>query len=488
MSLRRQFVLVLATFSVVLATIFGALTWRIARDALERELDRRLVQIPLALVMAGSFQARSVMSYGTDIDAEPYRNRLDSLLNFVDEAFIFDASVYDRTSGEAVFSPTNYVSADRAVSLGDTLYFLAQYEESVMEAVSRGTSTTDAFEGTDGRTYKYGFVRLDPEESAVLGVQIPADYLRPLASLSRSLFFATLAALAVAVLLSGVLARNIATPLERLSRVAIRIQRGHMDQEVIVERGDEVGRLSRAMERMRQGILERDEQLRLMLAQVAHEIRNPLGGLELFAAAAAETDDKEERIRLMSRVRGEVTALNEIIDDFLTFARPQPPESHATDLREAVRSAAELCRGEVTDIGLELTVELPERPLLAVADEDQVKRAVLNLLRNAIQAAESRVEVGAGEHGSEIEIRVADDGPGVKPELGSKIFEPFFTEKEKGAGLGLAIVRKFVESYGGRVEVGDGPAPSVGRGAEFRIYFPGLEEPPPEPRADDPGD
>ena len=100
---------------------------------------------------------------------------------------------------------------------------------------------------------------------------------------------------------------------------------------------------------MRQGILERDEQLRLMLAQVAHEIRNPLGGLELFASAAADTDDPVERRRLMDRVRSEVAALNAIIDDFLAFARPLSPTREAPDLREPLREAAELARAELRE-------------------------------------------------------------------------------------------------------------------------------------------
>ncbi len=102
-----------------------------------------------------------------------------------------------------------------------------------------------------------------------------------------------------AILLALFLARNVARPLERLSRVAQRIQRGRWSEPV----GEELRQLSRAMERMREGIVRRDEHLRLMLAQVAHEIRNPLGGLELFAAAVGDADSPEERDRLIGRIR-----------------------------------------------------------------------------------------------------------------------------------------------------------------------------------------
>ncbi|HSR42962.1 MAG TPA: HAMP domain-containing sensor histidine kinase, partial [Longimicrobiales bacterium] len=197
-------------------------------------------------------------------------------------------------------------------------------------------------------------------------------------------------------------------------------------------------------------------------------------------SAAADTADPEERTRLMNRVRGEVEALNRIIDDFLTFARPLQTEPHGSDLRDAVRSAAELAENELIREGCELEVDVPREPLMAVADRDQVKRAVLNLLHNAAQVA-GRVRVRAERSGTELLVRVTDDGPGVPEDLRERIFEPFITDKEKGAGLGLAIVRKVAEAHGGRVDVGDAEDAGFGSGAEFRLYLPGLEEPPTVP-------
>jgi len=118
---------------------------------------------------------------------------------------------------------------------------------------------------------------------------------------------------------------------------------------------------------------------------------------------------------------------------------------------------------------------LPKEPLLARADPDQIKRVVLNLMRNAA-AVSSRVAVSGEIVNGEVVLRVADDGPGVPEEMKSRIFEPFVTDKEQGAGLGLAIVRKVADAHGGRVEVGDAKESGLGRGAEFRVYLPGLED------------
>jgi len=247
-----------------------------------------------------------------------------------------------------------------------------------------------------------------------------------------------------------------------------------MDEPVLEEWGGELGRLSRAMERMRVGILHRDEQLRLMLAQVAHEIRNPLGGLELFASAAGESEDPEERVHLIRKVRDEITALNQIIDDFLTFARPLRPERELQDIRHPVKEAAELVQMEMKDSGGELTLAIPAHPLMARADPEHVKRVALNLIRNAAQAGK-KVEVRCEPYRGEVVLFVRDDGPGIPPELEDRIFEPFVTDKEQGAGLGLAIVKRVVEANGGRVELTTGERAS-GVGAEFRVYFQGGDE------------
>jgi signal transduction histidine kinase len=232
------------------------------------------------------------------------------------------------------------------------------------------------------------------------------------------------------------------------------------------------------MERMRVGIHRRDEQLRLMLAQVAHEIRNPLGGLELFAAAAADAKDPEERLHVLKKVRAEVLALNQIIDDFLVFARPMEPEVEAHDVSYPVREAVELIRPVVESEGGEVSLDLPKAPLMAHADPDHVKRLVLNLLRNASQAGQ-KVGVRAELLDGEVRISVRDNGPGVDPTVRERIFEPFVTDKAQGAGLGLAIVRRVAEVNGGRVELAEAGG-EYGEGAEFRVYFTNAEETPAE--------
>lgn len=472
MSIRRQFVLALAVFAVVLGGVFAVVSRSISSAALESELDRRLLWVAGATVAANAFQAGVATSFQPGDEGEgfwqAYQARLDSLIS---RGYVSGAWIFNGVEKRAL------VTAEPAdsIPIATPLRFLDPYDAHIRLALRDGTATSDVF-ALEGRRFKYGFVRMqDGGAVAVLGVLMPADFLVPLSRLSRSLLLGSAVAVLLAVGLGTALAAGIARPVEQLAKAAIRIQRGHLDRKVRLDRRDELGRLAQAMERMRNGILERDEQLRLMLAQVAHEIRNPLGGLELFATAAAETDDAEERRRHMRRVRAEVAALNRIIDDFLTFARPLRADPEPTDLRVPLEAAVSLIRGKFEGDGGCLDVELPDYALMARADSDQVKRAVLNLLRNAAQVSD-RVHLRGSLERGEVRIAVADDGPGVPAEARERIFDPFVTDKEQGAGLGLAIVRKVAEAHGGRVEVGDASESGVGTGAEFRVYFRGMED------------
>lgn len=212
-----------------------------------------------------------------------------------------------------------------------------------------------------------------------------------------------------------------------------------------------------------------------MLAQVAHEIRNPLGGIELFAGAAAEdlpVDD--ERRSHLERIRSEARELDRVIGEFLAFARPQSPNVRRVDLREPLTEATRMVGPVASHVEIEL--RLPAEPLWVEVDPDQVKRIAVNLLRNALTAAESRVRLSAGSEGSRVSFSVADDGPGVPEAIRERIFEPFFTTRVDGAGLGLAIVRRLADANDGRVELEAAPGETrfIVRFTEHKIAAAGL--------------
>ena len=490
MPLRRLYVLVLVAFAVIFTATSSWLAFSMTSRALETELDAKLLATAGVAAETG-FEASDLLLLGPGDEGNPFwreaYDRLHSLVErrYVDAAWIFrrggPASAADgatRAGEGAANAATVYTtivsteSADAREVIGTEIFIFSIYGPELDQLWEAGSATTPLFEGTDGRYYKYGFARLEDSDVAI-AVLVRADYLAPLARLQRSVLIGSGLAVVLSVLVAIGLAARIAEPLERLSRVALRIQRGRITRPVEVEAGVEIGRLSRAMERMRLGIIQRDEHLRLMLAQVAHEIRNPLGGLKLFSAVAADSADPAERDRLFRKIQAEVDALNRIITDFLVYARPPVPQLTLHDIRTPLKAAAELVATELESRGGGLEIDLPDAKLEVVADSGQVKRMVLNLLRNAAEAGD-RVWLRGTWHNGEVIVSVRDNGPGIPEAMRTRIFEPFVTSKERGAGLGLAIVAGVARAHDGRVELvsEDGP---VGNGAEFRLYLPGSE-------------
>lgn len=480
MRLRNRFALFFVTFAVAISACEGWLSYDASRRALEAELDRRLLDVAgVAGDLSFAIDDALLLWERGDERQPTWVHYRTLLLRLTNAGYVDRADIFRWEPGDSVATVLVSVDEPNVLSIGQELSEVGAHIGKIEEAYRRddGRATTQLFRSADGkRRFKYGFVRLGSGR-AFLGVQIPADHLEPLTRLGWTVAGLSVAAAVLAALIGWRLAGGIASRLEVLSRGALRIQRGSMDRPFDLEGEDEVGRLARAMERMRTGIQRRDEQLRLMLSRVAHEIRNPLGGLELFAAEAQETEDSVARRGILDRVRKEVRGLNAIIDEFLGFARPGQTEPQLHDVRESVREAATLAEADLRKSGGRLHLDLPHRPLLAMADPLQVKRLVLNLLRNASQAGDT-VWLAGGMVNGEVRIVIRDNGPGIAREIRDRIFEPFVGDKAQGAGLGLAIVKEMVEANHGRVKLasaGEGVAKSR-NGAEFHVYLTGPED------------
>jgi signal transduction histidine kinase len=438
-TLRHRLAVAFVLFATGALGIGGWVLYRSTRALLERELDEKLEAVALAAASGLDGGLVSQLRPGDEGTRlyQAYRLRLQSLAPLSSRAFIFDSAgrlLVPSWSGQVI---------------GDPVHSLALYSAEVERARTAGSATTTLFRGERGRWYKLGFARL-AGGPAVLAVEMPASFLEPLQRLRYQLITFGVVALAAVALAAAMLSRGLTSALEQLARSARRIGEGDWTQPVTSAAGGEVGQLARALEEMRIAIIRREEELRLMLAQVAHEIRNPLGGIELFAGAAADglAEDDERRGHL-ERIRAEAHELDRVIGDFLAFARPQSPRTRQIDLRGPLLEAAQIV--EAVAGAKQIEVELPAEPIQLVVDPDQLKRIAVNLLRNAVEAAQAHVHLTAAAEDGRASFRVTDDGPGIPEEICERIFEPFFTTRADGAGLGLAIVRQLAEANGGFV-------------------------------------
>jgi signal transduction histidine kinase len=212
-----------------------------------------------------------------------------------------------------------------------------------------------------------------------------------------------------------------------------------------------------------------------MAAGIAHEVRNPLTAIKLLIqAAAAPRAGRGFRPRDIQVLEEEIVRLEQIITSFLDFARPPRVEKRAVDVGRLAESAADGVRPRAEVQGVRVVVADTPDPVVVPADENQLRQVLYNLMFNAIDALPNGGEVAVragvedGPGGPELVLTVEDDGPGLPPGLGDRIFEPFVSTKETGLGLGLSICRRIVESHGGTLAAADRP----GGGAVFTVRLP----------------
>lgn len=209
-----------------------------------------------------------------------------------------------------------------------------------------------------------------------------------------------------------------------------------------------------------------------LVAGLAHEIRNPLASIMGSAEALASEFDEGHRKHRMARVLlREIDRLDRVVSELLAFARPTEPARRDVDLRGVVADVVELARHRAPE-ALAWRVAIKPGELIVWADPDQLQQVVLNLTLNALQALEGTGEVagdeGAGDGAPEVafvgEVRrvgerehvclgVQDNGPGPLVEDVEQLFDPFFTTREQGSGLGLSISSRIAEAHGGFLDV-----------------------------------
>jgi len=247
---------------------------------------------------------------------------------------------------------------------------------------------------------------------------------------------------------------------------------------VLDEAGRALGTLLFLEDRTNAARLERELSARRELAAlgemsagIAHEFRNATATILGYARLAATTDDAAARARHLAAINSEAQHVARVTGDFLFFARPERLAPDRLDLGPLVEELLEEERMAAAGARLESRGEFG----VAMADPALVRRALVNLLRNAGEAAcaggrEGRVEViGEGVSGGRARLAVEDDGDGVAPGLERKLFVPFFSTKESGTGLGLALVARIAALHGGSIEVER--SPSLG-GARFVLSLP----------------
>jgi signal transduction histidine kinase len=200
-----------------------------------------------------------------------------------------------------------------------------------------------------------------------------------------------------------------------------------------------------------------------MATGLAHEVRNPLNSaslqLTLLERRLGRGDAPHTILPIARIIKSEIDRLDRLVRDFLAFAQPRPIETRSIDAADLVRGVRELITPEAAAAHVSVTAELPGRPVPVLGDAERLRQVLLNLTRNALEAIGSarggNLKLRARDTAGGAEIEVEDDGPGFAEDL--PIFDAFFTTKEQGTGLGLALVHRIVTDHGGTIRVSSRP-------------------------------
>ncbi len=217
-----------------------------------------------------------------------------------------------------------------------------------------------------------------------------------------------------------------------------------------------------------------------LAAGVAHEIGNPLNSLNIHLQVVERKIRKHvdpglagELLDSLGIARGEIRRLDSIVEKFLNAVRPVRPNPETTDLNELVEEAMHFIAPEAADRRIAVTLDLAEGLPLLQVDRDQMKQVFYNLVRNSCQAmgSDGELAVRTGCDDESVSVTFADNGPGVPADRVSRVFEPYYTTKKTGSGLGLLIVHRIVRDHGGEVEFRS----REGIGTEVTVHLPRAE-------------
>jgi two-component system sensor histidine kinase HydH len=210
-------------------------------------------------------------------------------------------------------------------------------------------------------------------------------------------------------------------------------------------------------------------------ASIAHEIRNPITAAKSLVEQVGEEPGSDDNVEYARVALEELNRVERSISNLLRFAKEEDMELQEVRVDDVVDSALRALSDRVERGQVQVVTEVDTEAAL-LGDPEKLRRVLLNLIGNALDVlAESktqgpRLDVQAGENlaGTEVWIRVRDNGPGMSPERAERIFSPFYTAREGGTGLGLAITQKLVSAHGGEIEVDS----ELGRGTEFIVTLP----------------
>lgn len=435
------------------------------RGALEDELDKRLLSV--AGIAAANIDRSLLNALLTEPALGAVRKRIEGELARFSGDDIEGIAVYTASGDELAISRQ---TETHSLQLAFLLQRLAERSEGNNSAVS------EIYELSDGTYLKAAAATLstDGSKRAVVVVWAGAGFMTVIEQIVGSLFWTFLVSLVLAVTLAIVFSRSLLRPVDQLSGYARSIEKNLYSDTVDLGRRDEFGDLNRSLAEMHREIQQHEQSTKQLLSGIAHEIKNPLGGMEIYTGllneeleTGSDGEAAEEKRSYLEKITRELTHLKQIVTEYLDYARPLKSDLKQVSLELVMDDAFRLLLPEFKEKDVHTSLSGAGA---VMGDESKLRRVFVNLLKNSLAAvtSEGAIDVTIEKENDSVTVRVSDNGRGIPLEDREKIFEPYFTTQDKGYGLGLTITKNIVDEMNGTIVVSS----SDGKGTTFTVELP----------------
>ncbi len=450
--LPRILLLVVTLLLVVMTSLSVPLYWY-TRSALEDELDMHLLTT-LELV-AVNLKTELIALLVTEPELRSVKQAVEANLN---------EQVVSRIEALAIYNKEGFRLAYTGRLPQDQARMLLSFSKTGQGKVS------EIYQTPDGGYLKAALlsITLKKGESIFLVIWGGAGFMSVIDQMLGSLLWITLLALVAGVGLAIIFSRSLIRPVTKLTGYTAAIRHNIYSKPQDLGRRDEFGVLNSALMEMHREIQENEQRNKELLSGIAHEIKNPLGGIEIYTGLLEEElKDNPEHREYLNKIMTELQNLKRIILEYLDYARPPKSNIKPQKIDTIVTDAARLLAPEMEQKNIRFKLEGTGT---ISGDESKLRRVLVNLLKNSLEAmAEGGIiRITIDDRDSDLVMKISDDGEGIDPELQERIFQPHFSTRDRGYGLGLAIVRNIIDEMHGTIVVKS----VVGQGTDFVLTFP----------------
>ncbi len=439
------------------------------RSALEDELDKRLLST--AKIAARRLSGDLLLNLLKEPALSTVRLALEQELS----SFIVDG-----IEGIAIYSERGTELAKWSLKKSDhpQMNILLQTFSGIGNNAKSAVS--EIYQLSEGEYFKAAAALIDAGEtpSPILVVWGGAEFMTLIDQIVGSLFWIVLISIVVAVSLAIVFSQSLIRPVTQLSTYAKSIQKNIYTDTVDLRRTDEFGDLNRSLAEMHTEIRQNEQSLKQLLSGIAHEIKNPLGGIEIYTGLLEEAlskescrDDLVENRSYLDKVVKELRHLKQIVLEYLDYARPLRSRLEQLPVEAIFEDIHRLLQPEIRQKNVKYNLSGKG---VVLGDESKLRRVFLNLLKNSLEAVDETgtISISIESQDGLVKVEVSDNGKGISEADIENIFNPYFTTQDKGYGLGLAIVRNIVDEMNGTIIVKS----DVGKGTRFTLRFPQRAE------------